>query len=94
MVGIVLKHVYGYILHIYPTSMKDEKNNLKKSCGCTTESGESGSINPLHRVSCAKQGGRLITYGKNSQLTKCTCQNVIFCPENAKIKKLILLYIT
>ena len=24
MVGIVLKH--GYILHIYPTSMKDEKN--------------------------------------------------------------------
>ena len=28
MVGIVLKH--GYILHIYPTSMKDEKNNLKK----------------------------------------------------------------
>ena len=25
MVGIVLKH--GYILHIYPTSMKDKKNN-------------------------------------------------------------------
>ena len=25
MVGIVFKH--GYILHIYPTSMKDEKNN-------------------------------------------------------------------
>ena len=56
MVGIVLKH--GYILHIYPTSMKDEKNNLKKSYGCTTESGESGSINPLYGVSCAKQGGK------------------------------------
>ena len=28
MVGIVLKH--DYILHIYPTSMKDEKNNEKK----------------------------------------------------------------
>ena len=49
--------------------MKDEKNNLKKSYGCTTESGESGSNNPLYGVSCAKQGGKLITYGKNSQLT-------------------------
>ena len=67
MVGIVLKH--GYILHIYPTSMKDEKNILKKSYGYTTESGESGSTNPLYGVSCATQGGKLITYGKNSQLT-------------------------
>ena len=55
MVGIVLKH--GYILHIYPTSMEDEKNNLKKSYGCTTESGESGSASPLYGVSCARQGG-------------------------------------
>ena len=40
-----------------------------KSYGYITESGESGSINPLYGVRCAKQGGRLITYGKNSQLT-------------------------
>ena len=37
--------------------MKAEKNNLKKSYGCTTESGESGPTNPLYGVSCAKQGG-------------------------------------
>ena len=84
MVGIVLRH--GYILHIYPTSMKDKKKQLKKNYGCTTESGESGSINLLYGVSCAKQGGRFT-------IDKCTCQNVFFCPENAKIKKLTLLYI-
>ena len=76
MVGIVLKH--GYILHIYLTSMKDEKNNLKKSYGCTTESGESGSTNPLYGVSCAKQGGKLITYGKNSQLTNVHAKMLFF----------------
>ena len=53
--------------------MKDEKNNLKKSYEYTTENGESGSINPLYGVSCAKQEGGLITYGENSQLTNCTC---------------------
>ena len=55
------------IVYIYPTSLKNEKK--KKNYGYTTESGESGSINLLYGVSCAKQGGRLITYGKNSLLT-------------------------
>ena len=41
----------------------------KKSYGYTTESGESGSTNALYGVSCATQGGKLITYSKNSQLT-------------------------
>ena len=50
-----------------------EKNNLKKSYGYTTESGESGSTDPLYGVSCAKQ------------IDKCVCPHVIFCPENAKI---------
>ena len=45
-------------------------------------------------VSCAKQGGKLITYGKNSQLTNVHAKMLFFCPENAKIKKLTLLYIT
>ena len=75
MVGIVLKH--GYTLHIYPTSMKDENNNFKKSYGYTTERGENGSINPLYGVSCAKQGGKLITYGKISQLTN-VHENMLF----------------
>ena len=49
--------------------MKDEKNILL-FYGYTTESGESGGLtNPLYGVSCATQGGKLITYGKNSQLT-------------------------
>ena len=69
--------------------MKDEKNNFKKSYGYTTESGESGSINPLYGVSCAKQGDRLITYGKKSQLTNVHANMLFFvCPENAKIKKI------
>ena len=89
MVGIVLKH--GYILHIYPTSRYPTSNiNMKRtfflSYGYTTESGESGSTNPLYGVSCATQRGKLITYGKKSQIDKCTCQHVILCPENAKIK--------
>ena len=63
-----------------------KKNNLKKSYGCTTESGESGSINPLYGVSCAKQRGELITYGENSQLTNVHAKIYFFCPENAKIK--------
>ena len=46
-----------------------KKTFFKKSYGYTTESGESGSTNPLYGVSCATQGGKLITYGKNSQLT-------------------------
>ena len=49
--------------------MKDEKNIFLKSYGYTTESGESGSINPLYGVSCATQGGKLITYVKKLQLT-------------------------
>ena len=41
----------------------------KKSYGYTTENGESGSTDPLYGVSCAKQWGKLISYGKKSQLT-------------------------
>ena len=76
MVGIVFKH--GYILHIYPLSMKDEKNNFKKSYRYTTESGESGSTDPLYGVSCAKQWDKLITYGKNSQLTNVHANKLFF----------------
>ena len=68
--------------------MKDEKNNFLKRYGYTAEGGESGSTNPLNGVSCATQGGRLITYGKKITIDKCTCQHVILCPENAKIKKI------
>ena len=50
--------------------MKDEKdNNFCLSYGYTTESGEKGSTNPSYGVSCATQGGELITYDKNPQLT-------------------------
>ena len=64
--------------------MKDKKNNWKKSYGCTTESRESGSINPLYGVSCAKQGGRLITYGKNSQLTNLHAKMLLFVQKMQK----------
>ena len=67
--------------------MKDEKNNLKKSYGCTTESGESGSTNPLYGVSCAKQGGKLITYGKNSQLTNVHAK-MLFLSRKCENKKI------
>ena len=71
-------------ISIYPTSMQDEKNNLKKSYGCRTESGESGSTNPLYGVSCAKQGGKLITHGKNSQLTNVHVKMLFFVQKMQK----------
>ena len=46
------------------------------------------------QLSCATQGGKLITYGKNSQLTNVHAKMFFFCPENAKITKLTLLFIT
>ena len=82
---IVLNH--SYILHIYPTSTKDEKNNLKKCYGYTTESGESGSTDLLYGVSCAKQVGRLITYGKKSQLTNVHA-NMLFLSRKCINKKI------
>ena len=67
--------------------MRDEKNNLKKSYGYTTESGESGSTNPLYGVGCATQGGKLITYGKNSQLTNVHAK-MFFLSRKCKKKKI------
>ena len=67
--------------------MKDEKNDLKKSYGCTTECGESGSTNPLYGVSCAKQGGKLITYGKNLLLTNVHAKMLFFVQKMQKIEK-------
>ena len=64
--------------------MKDEKNDLKKRYGCTTESGESGSTNPLYGVSCAKQRGKLITYGKNLQLTNVHAKMLFFVQKMQK----------
>ena len=75
MVGIVLKQ--GYILQ----KLKEQKTN---SYGWTTESGESGSINPLYWVSCAKQGGRLITYGKKAQLTNVHANMLFFVQKRQK----------
>ena len=64
------------IYYIYIQYQWKMKRTIKKSYWCTTESGESGSTNPLYGLSCAKQGGKLITYGKNSQLT-----NVAYMPK-------------
>ena len=64
--------------------MKDEKNNLKKSYGYKTESGESGSIIPLYWMSCAKQEGRLITVSKNSLLTNVHANMLFFVQKMQK----------
>ena len=76
MVGIVL--IDGYILHIYPTPMKDEKNNVMDTQLNVVKVAQH---DPLYGVSCAKQGGRLITYGKNSQLTNVHA-NMLFVVQN------------
>ena len=62
MVGIVLKQ--GYI-----TYLSNINEQLNKKYGYTTDSAWSGSTNPSYGVDCATQGGRLINYSKNSQLT-------------------------
>ena len=73
------------IYYIYISNINERwKEQLKKSFGCTTESGESDSINPLYGVSCAEQGGRLITYGKNSQLTNVHAKMLFFVQKMQK----------
>ena len=85
MVRIVLKH--GYILHIYPTSMKDEKNNLKKGMDTQLRVVKVAQLTRCLGVSCAKQEVKLITYGKNSQLTNVHANMLFFVQQKQKIKK-------